>query len=93
MADIRKISIALTGEQVSVLRAAVDSGEYATASEVVREALRDWQWKRELRIEDLQRLRADWRAGKKSGPAVAVDWPKTREQARRKLRKAAQRRA
>jgi len=41
MADIRKVSVALTGEQVSGLKAAVGAGEYATTSEIVREAIRD----------------------------------------------------
>jgi antitoxin ParD1/3/4 len=40
--DIQKVNVALTGEQVTALRAAVDAGEYATTSEIVREALRDW---------------------------------------------------
>ena len=46
MADIQKVSVALTGEQVAALKAAVEAGEYATTSEIVREALRDWQFKR-----------------------------------------------
>jgi hypothetical protein len=32
MSDIQKISVALTGEQVATLKAAVDAGEYATTS-------------------------------------------------------------
>ena len=40
MADIQKVSVAPTGEQVAALRAAVGSGEYATTSEIVREAQR-----------------------------------------------------
>jgi hypothetical protein len=43
MANIEKVSVALTGEQVSALKAAVEAGEYATTSEIVREAVRDWQ--------------------------------------------------
>ncbi len=41
MPDVQKISIALTAEQVAALKAAVDAGEYATTSEVVRDAIRD----------------------------------------------------
>ena len=55
MADIRKVSVALTGEQVAALKAAVATGEYATTSEIVREALRDWQFERELRQKDIER--------------------------------------
>jgi antitoxin ParD1/3/4 len=46
---IQKVSVALTGEQITTLNAAVATGEYATTSEIVREAIRDWQFKRELR--------------------------------------------
>ena len=73
MSDIQKVSIALTGEQVASLKAAVSSGEYATTSEIVREALRDWQFKRELRREEVERLRQLWDEGKASGPARPFD--------------------
>jgi antitoxin ParD1/3/4 len=89
MPDIHKVSIALTGEQVAALKSAVESGEYATTSEAIREALREWQWKRDLREEDLKRLRAGWQEGKASGPATPLDLEKTREEARRRLKKAA----
>lgn len=91
MADIQKISIALTSEQVNALKSAVKTGEYATTSEIVREALREWQWKRELRGEDLNRLREIWRQGKASGAATPLDHPGTRERARQKLKKATER--
>ena len=87
MPDVQKISIALTGEQVAALRAAVETGEYATTSEAIREALREWQWKRDLRVGDLRRLRELWRAGKASGDAEPVDFMGTREEARRRLKK------
>lgn len=88
MPDIQKVSIALTGEQVQALRAAVETGEYATTSEVIREALREWQWKRELRGEEINRLRQLWQEGKASGSAVPLDLAETREEARRRLKKA-----
>jgi antitoxin ParD1/3/4 len=56
MAEVRKISIALTGEQIGALKSAVETGEYATTSEIVREAIRDWQHKRALRQEELSRV-------------------------------------
>ena len=90
MPDIQKVSIALTGEQVLALKAAVETGEYATTSEAVREALREWQWKRELRSEDLYRLREQWREGKASGPALPVDFAGTREEARRRVKKSSE---
>jgi antitoxin ParD1/3/4 len=93
MPDVQKISVALTAEQVGALKAAVETGEYATSSEVVREALREWQWKRQLRGEDLKRLRELWREGKASGVATPLDMSQARNQARQKLKKAAERTA
>ena len=46
---IQKLSIALPKEMVADIRYAVDSGRYATTSEVIREAVREWRDKpREL---------------------------------------------
>jgi antitoxin ParD1/3/4 len=87
MPDIQKVSIALTGEQLAFLKDAVETGEYATTSEAIREALREWQWKRELRGEELDFLREKWRAGVASGPAIKVDMSELREEARRRLKK------
>jgi antitoxin ParD1/3/4 len=88
MPDIQKISIALTAEQVGALKAAVETGEYATTSEIVREALRDWQFKRELRGEDLNRLRQLWSQGKASGEARPLDHSAVRVEARLRLKRA-----
>jgi antitoxin ParD1/3/4 len=46
MANVEKLSIALSSEMVRTIRDAVDSGEYATASEVVRDAMRVWRFHR-----------------------------------------------
>lgn len=82
MPAIHKISIALTGEQIGLLKAAVNAGEYATTSEIVREAIRDWQFKRELRQEDIRRLRQMWDEGKASGKAKQVDLAGLKQEAR-----------
>jgi antitoxin ParD1/3/4 len=70
------------------MREAVETGEYATTSEIVREAMRDWQAKRELRQEDIRLLRKKWDEGKASGKAEPVDFADLRKQARRKLTEA-----
>lgn len=88
MATVEKVSVALTPEQVSELRAAVEAGEYATTSEIVREAVRDWQLKRELRQEDIKRLRLMWDAGIASGPAGEFDMKELRRDARERLERA-----
>lgn len=85
MANVEKVSIALTTEQIAALKAVVEAGEYATTSEVVREAVRDWQAKRELRQEELLRLRRLWDEGKASGQAEPVDFDDLRREARARL--------
>ena len=48
-AKVQKLSIALPKEMVKDIKSAVASGRYATTSEVIREAVRDWRDKpREL---------------------------------------------
>lgn len=74
MPSIEKISIALPKEMVSTVREAVESGEYASSSEVVREALRDWTYKRNLREHGLQELRRVWKeAIEDRSPAVSPE--------------------
>ena len=85
MAIVRKVSVALTQEQINLLKAAVDAGEYATTSEIVREAIRDWQFRRELRREDRDRLRQLWDEGKASGAPRAVSFETVRRKARKHL--------
>ncbi len=85
MATVEKVSVALTSEQISALKAAVDAGEYATTSEIVREAVRDWQLKRELRQEDIKRLRRMWDEGVASGSAGTLNMAKLRKDARKRL--------
>ncbi|MEJ0020542.1 MAG: type II toxin-antitoxin system ParD family antitoxin [Acetobacteraceae bacterium] len=52
MANVEKLSIALTPDMVAEVRAAVEQGDYGSVSEVVREALREWRLRR--RIEGLE---------------------------------------
>jgi antitoxin ParD1/3/4 len=85
MGSVENLSVALTNEQVSALKAAVEAGEYATTSEIVREAVRDWQLKRQLRQEDIKRLRQMWDVGVASGSAGQLDMKKLREEARERL--------
>lgn len=59
MGVVRKISIALTEELATDVEQAVASGDYASSSEVIREALRQWKQVREAdlaRIAELRRL-------------------------------------
>lgn len=60
MTTVEKISIALPPEMVAIVRGAVATGEYASSSEVVRDALRDWTHKRSLRQQGVVELRQVW---------------------------------
>src|ERR1700730_6396122 len=74
MASVEKISIALPPEMVALLRQAVDTGEYASSSEVVRDALRDWTQKRNLRQQGVEELRQVWQqAIEDRKPGVPVE--------------------
>lgn len=68
MPTVEKRSVALSPELAKAVDQAVASGEYGTVSEVIREALRQWQQRRQLygyTVEELQRL---WQDGVDSGP-------------------------
>lgn len=58
--SVEKISIALPPEMVAQVRQAVETGEYASSSEVVRDALRDWTYKRHLQQQGVAELRQLW---------------------------------
>lgn len=73
MPNIQKISVDVTGDQLAAIRSAVETGDYATTSDVVREAVRDWQVKRAHRQEELARLRQAWNEGKESGGRAPFD--------------------
>jgi antitoxin ParD1/3/4 len=53
-----------------LVRSAVESGEYASHSEVVREALREWEQRRALQQQDVEQLRRLWAEGLASGPGA-----------------------
>jgi antitoxin ParD1/3/4 len=57
MGKLERITVALPEELVARLRAAVDAGEYATTSEIVREALRDWSQAQISNLRSVQELR------------------------------------
>ncbi len=59
MAEIERLTITLPSEMAAVVKGAVEGGDYASSSEVVREALRDWKMKRALQMQELASLKAD----------------------------------
>lgn len=59
MSTIERLTITVPAEMAATVRSAVEDGDYASTSEVVREALRDWKTKRALRLGELEALQAD----------------------------------
>lgn len=71
---VEKISIALPPEMAATVRQVVEAGEYASSSEVIRDALRDWTHKRQLREQGVDALRQLWQeAMNDSRPSVASE--------------------
>ena len=85
MATTQKLSIALTPEMAGLVREAVDSGEYASASDVIREALREWKQQRSDRAQVIQDLARAWDVGVASGPGRFDDIEAIKAEARRRL--------
>lgn len=63
MPSIERMTITMPTEMAAVLKAAVEEGAYASTSEVIRDALRDWSVKRALRLQELASLQADIQQG------------------------------
>ena len=73
MSAIERMTISMPAEMAETLRQTVAGGEYASTSEVVREALRDWTRHRDTERRELEVLREAIKAGLDSGPAIPAD--------------------
>jgi antitoxin ParD1/3/4 len=60
---LERMTITMPSEMASIVQAVVDSGEYATVSEVIREAVRDWLARKVSQQQELQALRSDIQKG------------------------------
>jgi len=67
MSNVQKLSIALTHDMADAVKSAVKSGEYGSNSEVIRDALRNWNAKRTREQEEINYLRNAWDKGINSG--------------------------
>ncbi|TGT61339.1 type II toxin-antitoxin system ParD family antitoxin [Mesorhizobium sp. M00.F.Ca.ET.170.01.1.1] len=70
---MRTLTISLTPKQAARLQEAVDGGGYASNSEIVREALRLWEYREELRALELAQLRQAYDEGIASGEGQEID--------------------
>lgn len=63
MADIERVTITLPIDMAAIVKRAVEEGDYASTSEVVRDALRDWKLKRMTQMQELTAIKADIERG------------------------------
>jgi antitoxin ParD1/3/4 len=70
MGHVDKRSITLSAELAATVDEAVAAGEYASASEVIRDALRQWKERRDNFGYTLDELRALIQEGIDSGPSL-----------------------
>jgi len=73
MANVEKLSVALTPDMVAEMRAAVEDGDYGSVSEVVRDALREWRLRRKIETLETAELRRLVQEGIDSGPGMDAD--------------------
>ena len=83
------VSISLTPELVGLIEAKIASGRYASASEVVREALRLLERADQREAEEARRLRGAWEEGVASGDAGPLDFTVLKAEGRGRPRAAA----
>ena len=84
-AAVEKLSISLTSEFAADIRGAVAAGEYASTSEVIRDALRTWKQARRLRASAIEALCELWRQGVESGEPAPLDAEDIKRRGRARL--------
>ena len=85
MANVQKVSVALTSEFVTLLKEAVETGEYTSTSEVIRDALRSWKIRRTMPTLEAAELRRLWDEGIASGPGRFKTIGDIKKEARRRV--------
>ena len=84
MSKAEKMDVVLAPEIAAAVEEAVSSGEYASASEVIADALLEWQINRAgegLSVEELRRLVQE---GIDSGPGREISINEIKEEVRRR---------
>ncbi|WP_372026497.1 type II toxin-antitoxin system ParD family antitoxin [Tistrella mobilis] len=86
MATTSRISVTLTPELTDAVHAAVSSGEYATAADVVQDAVREWKERRDLPGYTIEELRIAVQEGLESGRSTLATMAEVKAEARRRFR-------
>ncbi len=88
MAEGERLTITLPHDMAALVRGAVEGGEYASTSEVVRKALLDWRSKRALQVEEMESLKAELHKGladMAAGRVLDFDAARIAERGRKRL--------
>ena len=85
MANVEKIRVALPPDLAGLVRKAVESGDYASSSEVIREALREWKARRAARNDAVAELRRLWEQGIASGDSSGLNMAAINKRGRQRL--------
>jgi antitoxin ParD1/3/4 len=59
MSTIERMTITMPADMAALVKAAVEAGDYASTSEVVRDALRQWKMRRAIQIQEITALKHD----------------------------------
>ena len=70
--NMRTLTVSLTPHQAAMMQGAVETGGYASNSEIVRDALRLWEQREEMRQMELARLKKAYDEGMASGAGREV---------------------
>ena len=70
MPDLEHLDVEVTSDVAADIRAAVADGDYATLSEAVGDALRDWRLRRQAETLETEALRRLIQEGIDSGPSL-----------------------
>lgn len=70
--NMRTLTVSLTPHQAAMMQGAVENGGYASNSEIVRDALRLWEQREEIRQMELARLKKAYDEGMASGEGREV---------------------
>ncbi len=73
MSAIERLTITIPSEMAATVREAVAAGDYASTSEVIRDALRAWTRRHDDDRRELALLRDAIRAGLDSGPGINAE--------------------
>ena len=85
MGKVEKMTIALTPEMAGFVREVVATGQYASTSEAIREAVREWQERRDLLGYTVEELRGLVQEGLESGISDATSMADIIADAKRSL--------